>query len=178
METAVMDRVDTKVSTEVRIDIADLIEEALKSPVIIEDFEDVVDAIRDGYKTGEVARLTLAKRHMGVAEPAILATDKVLYISGARQEIAERMAKRKRKRQIANGETVEVREFVGHEDSEGGFVDGESSEAMELISSQLVRHVAGYVDERFKLLSAADEDVAEHADQLIAAIRKIEKQYT
>jgi len=166
-------------TVEIRIDATDWAEQALLAETEIQGDEDVVKMADAGYTTGQMACILVGGRALGIVPAHTLKSDKLLLYGGARAEVATKYAACKRQAELANGKTVEVREYVGpspgreddnEEDTLKTFVRSESDEGMRLAERYLDRTVPGHVYGHLKIIAANGGDVTAAAEALASKV--------
>ena len=162
----------------VRIPIGDCEEEYLAAEPKIEGPDSLIE-LRKAHNIGKVARMTVAARARGEAPTDIIKSDKLLYLSGAQADIAERIAGHVEQVQLENGTEIKIRSYVAtppqdEEGDDGGdddlIVDSVSSDGLERAARYLTRNVPGYVYGRLAIIAANRGDVREAAQGLVDAV--------
>lgn len=165
--------------TDIVIPIGDWIEEYNSKKPDIPDEDALIEA-RKTYTTGELARMVLAARKLGLVPADLIDTDKVCLWAGAQQDISAKVTRRKTTVQLGDRE-IEVREFVAwqpngddHEDETPDvIVDVRNPLAMTYAERYLLKTVTGHIHNRLNQIAVGGGDVRGVADALIAAIRGI-----
>ncbi len=167
---------------ELRINIADWIEEFTKEEPTLNGDDDLVDlVIKHGTSTAKAGRLAVAARHLGIAPAMILHSNKMLLMSGARGQVSSLVTRRKRSVKVeGRKEELVVKEFVGKTSSQESddntqasapkskqrtakdkpvFVESLSDDGVERAKRYLFDVVPGHIYNRLKILYAAGEDM-------------------
>ena len=161
------------------ISIDDWIEEYNAKEPDIPDDDSLIEA-RKIYTTGELARMVLAARKLGLVPAGLIDTDKACLYMGAQQDISAKVTRRKKTMRVGDRE-IEVREFVAWQpngdDHEGEtpdvIVDVHSQQAVTYAERYLLKTVTGHIHNHLAVIAVNKGDVQSVADALIAAIRGI-----
>lgn len=95
------------------IEINDWVQEFNTEEIQMTSVEDIIEQAMAGQGPMKVSRMALTARHLGIAPVDIMASDKLLLNQGGATSISLLIARRHKRATLANGNTVEVREYVG-----------------------------------------------------------------
>ena len=138
------------------------------------------------YPISQLAKMIAAAEARGDTPTRLLNLDKLLYHSGIKADIAEKVAAQTENVRLENGRDIEIRSLVGtppsdfddesdEEDADadekfGLAVDSLSQMALDRSLRYLQRSVPGYVYGRLKIIAANHGDVREAANVLVVKI--------
>lgn len=180
----------------IQIDVTDWQEEFNRFEPDIKAQEDLFRCLTEnGFTTGQVAKLAIIARLVGIAPDDILAPCKVLLYGGARADVALRIGAQRRIVETPSGKEYEVRayvgipgrpkEFYGDDDDDEmaheiqgpetipAYVDMDSEESLRRVERYLSNTLPGHIFGRFKIIMAANGDVETAAEDLKAKIDEL-----
>lgn len=162
----------------IEVECEDWLDEYRDVEPTIESDDDIIQLIKSGMDTGTVARLVAVARNEGHAPENILSPNHILYYTGTRAEIAQKVATQREEVTLDNGKTYTVRTFIGkpgrHADDEDDSSDKMDEKYVAALSElgckratdYLLNVVPGHIFNRLSQLAANNRDINEVADQL------------
>ena len=154
--------------------------------------EDKLVELSTKYHTIKLARMAIIAREKGLMPEGIMPPNKVVLQSGAWLRISSLIKRRVKEFELPNGNTVEVREFVGAVKDENDHVHGdaldsdvdssftadlyvhsESDEGLGRAIDYLLKRIPGYVYGRLVTIAANGGDVRKAADELKGKIDEL-----
>jgi hypothetical protein len=178
----------------IRIKYGDWLEEYVQAEKDVSNKEALIERIREGMTTPQVARMALVARERKEADADVLPTCKLMLAAGAMHEVSSLIMRQKREITTKSGKKIKVREFVAPvldgdemsetgaqrmemtadsikpEDTKLGMVSLLDPRAIQRARRYLFERVPGYIYGRLAILAANDEDVRAAADELIGLI--------
>jgi hypothetical protein len=153
----------------VQIDITDWQKDSQKALITSE--PDILNQIEAGRSTGQVAKSAVVSREVGKAPKDIMKPNKLLFLSGAMVDIAQKVAGKKHKIQTESGK-YGCRDYVGShkKDDDNDFVRSNTDNGLDRAIMYLKRVVPGYIFSRFLIIHENGGDVLQHAEDLKAVI--------
>lgn len=154
----------------IEIHVPDWVEEHSQLEADVSTEDKIIDLmIATKMSAAKAARVAIIAREKKQAPEDIVPANKLLLNTGGAMAIQQAVARRTRKVQLENGNTVNVRELVApvadNPTNVGGIVDTQDPQALQRALDYLLKIVPGYVNNRLEIIAINGGDVVQAANE-------------
>ena len=160
------------------IDITDWQDTVQHDEMEITSVDDIIELIRSGKKTGDVAIAGIVNQHVGKLTDERFRQPKSNLYFGAQQNI-QNIIKSRVKAVKVNDLTATYKEFIGpNGDGGDAYVESTTSRGVERARKNLHEHILAYIQNQVLILLDAGEDWKSELEQLKIGIDEMIIKFT